>query len=273
MSAASRPTTQPRLEPFRLRGANFNLLVLRLLDPRPDMVVPALGDQFRRAPGFLRFAPIVIGLSDLEGVSAAEVDFAGMVKGLRALEIVPIGTTGGTPELRNAAMTAGLPPLRSAGKDGPEEGAAAPPPSTAAAAADAAQQASPPPPPVAAPAPPAAAEAAAGSPRPTLLVEQPVRAGQRIWAQGGDLIVTATVNAGAEIIADGNIHIYGTLRGRAMAGGGQNTEARIFALNFDPELVSIAGYYAVREGLTAAPVGRAVQVRLEGEGMRFDPLG
>ena len=65
MSAAPRPETQPRLEPFRLRGANFNLLVLRLLDPRPEAVVPAIGDQFRRAPGFLRFAPVVLGLGDL----------------------------------------------------------------------------------------------------------------------------------------------------------------------------------------------------------------
>ena len=109
MSAAPRSDQPPRLEPFRLRGANFNMLVLRLLDPRPEAVVPALGDQFRRAPGFLRFAPIVLGLGDLE-VPASEVDFAGLIAGLRALEIVPIGTSGGTPELRNAAVSHGLNP-------------------------------------------------------------------------------------------------------------------------------------------------------------------
>jgi septum site-determining protein MinC len=255
MSAASRSANAPpRLEPFRLRGANFNLLVLRLLDPRPEVVVPAIGDQFRRAPGFLRFAPIVIGLADLEGVAPGEVDFAGLAQGLRGLEIVPIGTTGGTPELRNAALAAGLPPLRQVGREGLDE--PAPPPAAAEA---------PPPAPV--------ALAPAAAARPALVVDQPVRAGQRIWAQGGDLIVTATVNAGAEVIADGNIHVYGALRGRAMAGGAQNTEARIFTMNFDPELISIAGYYAVRDGLAAAPLGRAVQVRLEGERMRFDPLG
>lgn len=263
MSAASRSTNAPpRLEPFRLRGANFNLLVLRLLDPRPEVVVPAIGDQFRRAPGFLRFAPIVIGLAELDGVAPGEVDFAGLVQGLRALDIVPIGTVDGSPELRNAALAAGLPPLRQIGKDGAEV-ELAPPPAAAVAAAG-------PPSPSPPPAPP---PAAGGGTRPTLIVDQPVRAGQRIWAQGGDLIVTATVNAGAEVIADGNIHVYGALRGRAMAGGAQNTEARIFALNFDPELVSIAGYYAVRDGLTAVPLGRAVQVRLEGERMRFDPFG
>ncbi|MBX9698849.1 MAG: septum site-determining protein MinC [Acetobacteraceae bacterium] len=107
-----------------------------------------------------------------------------------------------------------------------------------------------------------------------MLVTDPVRSGQRIYAQGSDLIVTATVNAGAEVIADGNIHIYGALRGRAVAGAKDDATARIFALNFDPELVAIAGLYAVREELgAAAPVGRAVQVRLEGEQMRLEPMG
>lgn len=253
MSAAPRPETSPRLEPFRLRGANFNLLVLRLLDPRPEAVVPAIGDQFRRAPGFLRFAPVVLGLGDLD-MPPASVDFAGLIAGLRGLEIVPIGTTGGTPEMRNAAMAFGLPPIRSsAGKEGEE----------AAPAAAPAEPMAPPP----APPPPA------GMARPTMVVDTPVRAGQRVWAQGGDLVVTSTVNAGGEVIADGNIHVYGALRGRAIAGGGDNAEARIFAQNFDPELVSIAGYYAVRDGLTGAPIGKAVQVRLTGERMRFDPIG
>ncbi|MBR0679282.1 septum site-determining protein MinC [Roseomonas eburnea] len=256
MSAAPRPETSPRLEPFRLRGANFNLLVLRLLDPRPEAVVPAIGDQFRRAPGFLRFAPVVLGLGDLD-VPANAVDFRGLIDGLRELSIVPIGTTGGTPELRNAAMAFGLPPIRSAGGKETEE--SAPEPAAAAPAEPAAPPPAPPPP--------------EGMARPTMIVEQPVRAGQRVWAQGGDLVVTSTVNAGAEVIADGNIHVYGALRGRAIAGGGANAEARIFALNFDPELISIAGYYAVREGLTGAPIGKAVQVRLTGERMRFDPIG
>lgn len=267
MSAAPRPEPQSRLEPFRLRGANFNLLVLRLLDHRPEAVVPALGDQFRRAPGFLRFAPIVIGLSDL-AVSPAEVDFPGLIQGLRQIEIVPIGTTGGTPELRNAALSHGLPPLRMAGKDGMDfalategEGAPVAAPEPHIPAPPVAAAAAPPPPP------------APGMQRPTMIVEQPVRAGQRIYAQGADLIVTATVNAGAEVIADGNVHVYGPLRGRAIAGGGNNMEARVFALNFDPELVSIAGYYATREGFGKSVTGRAVQVRLTGEQMRFDPLG
>lgn len=256
MSAAPRPDTPPRLEPFRLRGANFNLLVLRLLDPRPEAVVPAIGDQFRRAPGFLRFAPVVLGLGDLD-VPPGAVDFQGLIEGLRGLEIVPIGTTGGTAEMRNAAMAYGLPPIRATGGRETEE--AAPPAAAATPAEPAAPPAAPPPP--------------AGLQRPTMVVEQPVRAGQRIWAEGRDLIVAATVNAGGEVIADGNIHVYGALRGRAIAGGSSNADARVFAQIFDPELISIAGYYAVREGLQGAPIGKAVQVRLTGERMRFDPIG
>lgn len=244
---------------FRLRAGNFSLLVLRLLDTRPEAVLPALGDQFRRAPGFLRFAPVVIGLHDLAPDGA--VDFRALVEGLRALEIVPVGTIGGTPTQRQAALSAGLPPMRSAtgARDSEAEDAALAGAPAAPAAAPAA-------------AAPAAAAPAPGR-RPTLLVQEPVRSGQRIYAEGSDLVVTATVNAGAEVIADGNVHVYGALRGRAVAGARDDPGARIFALNFDPELVAIAGLYAVREDLgPAAPVGRTVQVRLDGEQMRFEPL-
>jgi septum site-determining protein MinC len=257
MSVASRPST-PRLEPFRLRGANFNLLVLRLLDHRAEAVVPALGDQFRRAPGFLRFAPVVIGLDDIPA-RPDEVDFRALVEGLRSVEIVPIGTTGGTPEMRVAAQGAGLPPLRTAG--GREE---AVPLSEASAAPPIAAVPPPPPPPE---------PAADLGIKPTMMVDQPVRAGTRIWAQGADLVIVGTVNRGAEVIADGHIHVYGRLLGRAIAGGQSNGEARVFATQFDPELVSIAGYYAVRDGLGEAPIGKAVMARLVGEHMRFDPLG
>ena len=257
-SAAPRPENATRIEPFRLRGANFNLLVLRLLDHRPEVVVPAIADQFRPAPGFLRLAPIVLRLNDIQ-VPPAEVDAPGRMQGLRGLEIMPIGTTGGTAEMRNVAISYGLPPVRSVGGKETDEDITAPP---APAAGEAAQAAPPPPLPISKPA----------AARATMVVDQPVRAGQRIWAEGADLIITSTVNAGAEVIADGNIHVYGALRGRAIAGGADNMEARVFALNFDPELVSIAGFYAVREGFPAAQIGKAMQVRLVGERMRFDPI-
>ena len=251
-AAASQPPnaavhTLPGADAFRLRAGNFNLLVLRLLDGRPEVVLPALGDQFRRAPGFLRFAPIAISLDDLN-MAPAEVDFAGLVQGLRGLEIMPIGVVGGSPAMRQAAAGAGLSTLRQAGGAETE-----PAPAPAAP-------------------PPAAVPDFKGTGRSAMLVTQPVRSGSRIYAEGADLIITATVNPGAEVIADGNIHIYGALRGRAVAGAADNPEARIFATIFDPELVAIAGLYAVREGLTGAPIGRAAQVRLEGDALRFEKL-
>jgi septum site-determining protein MinC len=103
------------------------------------------------------------------------------------------------------------------------------------------------------------------------IVDTPVRAGQRIYARGGDLIVTAVVNNGAELIADGSIHVYAPLRGRALAGATGNTDARIFALSMEAELVSIAGTYRTFENELARDVaGKPAQVRLDGD--RIDVL-
>jgi septum site-determining protein MinC len=108
------PCSRPRpARAFRLRASNYSLLTLRLISGRAEEVLPALGDQFRRAPGFLRFAPIAIGLDDL---AESEVEFPALVAGLRALEIMPIGVVGGTQPQRAAAAVAGLPALRPTGQ-------------------------------------------------------------------------------------------------------------------------------------------------------------
>jgi septum site-determining protein MinC len=121
--------------------------------------------------------------------------------------------------------------------------------------------------PAPAPAPALAAPVASAA----MIVDTPVRAGQRIYARGSDLIVTAVVNSGAELIADGSIHIYAPLRGRALAGASGNVEARIFALSMEAELVSIAGTYRTFEGGLPKDVAKkAAQVRLAGD--RIDVL-
>jgi septum site-determining protein MinC len=96
----------------------------------------------------------------------------------------------------------------------------------------------------------------------TRIVAEPVRSGTQIYARGGDLIVTAAVSAGAELVADGNIHVYGRLRGRALAGAAGDTTARIFCARLEAELVSIAGRYLVSEQLPAEHQGGAVQIAL-----------
>jgi septum site-determining protein MinC len=136
-------------------------------------------------------------------------------------------------------------------------------------ARDAAPAAAPAPAPQAAPAPaPAPAPAA---PSAAMIVDTPVRAGQRIYARGTDLIITAVVNNGAEIIADGSIHVYAALNGRALAGASGNASARIFALAMQPELVSIAGVYRTFDEGLPADLGKGPsQIRLTGD--RLDIL-
>lgn len=105
---------------------------------------------------------------------------------------------------------------------------------------------------------------------PAMVVDTPVRGGQRIYARGADLVITAAVNHGAEVIADGSIHIYGALRGRALAGATGNSEARIFAAVMQPELVSVAGIYRTFEnGYPELPHNQAAQVRLQGDSLEI----
>lgn len=113
----------------------------------------------------------------------------------------------------------------------------------------------------AAPAPAPAAADAPARPRPTRLITSPVRSGQQIYAEGADLVITAAVSAGAEVIADGCVHVYGVLRGRAIAGARGNTEARVFCIRQEAELIAVAGIYAVAEQIQDTR-GQAVQARL-----------
>jgi septum site-determining protein MinC len=101
----------------------------------------------------------------------------------------------------------------------------------------------------------------------TMVVDKPLRSGQKIYARGCDLVVLAMVNQGAEVVADGNIHVYAPLRGKALAGARGNTHARIFSLCLEPELISIAGVYRTSENALAPDVhGKAAQVRLSNDG-------
>ena len=101
----------------------------------------------------------------------------------------------------------------------------------------------------------------------TMVVDKPLRSGQKVYARGADLVVLAMVNQGAEVVADGNIHVYAPLRGKAMAGASGNVNARIFSLCLEPELISIAGIYRTSEHPLAPEVrGKAAQVRLSNDG-------
>ncbi len=200
----------------------------------------------------------VLELDQLPAETTASPDWAAIraLFSLHGLNIV--GVRGAADALRESAAADGLPSLadfRRPERQAPEEPAAPPP-----AAGE--------------PTPPAEPQPAA-EPQiitqpvftPTLIIDRPLRSGQQAYARGGDLVVLAAVNAGAEVIADGSIHIYAPLRGRALAGASGETGARIFTTRFEAELVSIAGVYRTFEsGIPQALAGRAAQVRLAAAG-------
>ncbi|WP_434633859.1 septum site-determining protein MinC [Chromobacterium sp. CV08] len=128
--------------------------------------------------------------------------------------------------------------------------------------------------PVQEPAAKPAVEAAASAPAAAMIIDRPVRAGQQIYAKGGDLVVLAMVSAGAEVIADGNIHVYAPLRGRALAGARGNHAARIFTRSMEAELVSIAGVYrTIEQALPDSILGKPTQIYLENERLVMTALG
>jgi septum site-determining protein MinC len=218
--------------------------------------VERLGAEMRerveRAPKLFERAAVVVDFGSLsrcpEAGPARE-----LLEALRAAGVRPVALAFGTTEIEALSRALDLPLLAKfrAQFEPAERPAAdpAPAPEDVAPAAAAA---------------PADVEAAAAPPAATgMLVAQPVRSGQQIYAQHRDLTVCATVGAGAEVIADGSVHVYGALRGRALAGARGDEGARIFCREFHAELVAIAGQYKVIEEIPQALRGRAVQVWLE----------
>jgi septum site-determining protein MinC len=216
-----------KLPPFELKGSLFTLTVLRLFHLDRTAIERHLSEKIKQAPGFFSNTPVVI---DLDGVvdSTDGMDLSGLHKLLLEYGMVPVGIRNGSPELRIIARQAGLPTL---------------PESRATAAARRPEWAEP-------------------TPARNRILSHPVRSGQQIYAPDGDLIVLGTVSAGAEVIADGNIHIYGALRGRALSGVRGDIETRIFCQSLEAELVSIAGRYRISEQIDPADRGKAMQIHL-----------
>ncbi|MYM33100.1 septum site-determining protein MinC [Duganella sp. FT94W] len=184
----------------------------------------------------------------------APVDWGGLIALLKKYRLNPVAVRNAAPAMAADIAAHGLSLETASAK--PKDEPTTPTPAAAAAPVVAAQ-AQPP--------------AAAGNGTEVMIIDTPVRAGQRIYARGCDLVVTAVVNNGAEIIADGSIHVYNTLSGRALAGASGNAQARIFAMNMAPELVSIAGVYRTFEDGFPSEFARApAQIRLMGD--RIDIL-
>jgi septum site-determining protein MinC len=240
------PQGQAEQAAFELRATTFTLPTLRLFSADLGELSCFLETKIQQAPEFFRNAPVVVDLSHLPEVA---LDFPLLVGLLRGLGLLPIGVRGGSEQHRETARLMDL-AILAQGARGPGAAIAAKPGAPAAAPAPASQRGAP-------------ERAPAGAGVAGRLVTRPVRSGQRLYAQGGDLVVLAPVSSGAELMADGNIHVYGPLRGRALAGVKGNAEARIFCQDLRAELISVAGHYRVSENLDPALAGRPVQVRLQ----------
>jgi len=198
----------------------------------------------------------VIDVAAIAGEVRA-IDWRALVDLLKKYRLNAVAVRGYTPAMADAIRARGL--ALDDGSSGARDRdvAVAPAPAPAPEPAAAPVQAAP----------------AATSALPAMIVDTPVRAGQRIYARGCDLIITAVVNNGAEIIADGSIHVYAPLNGRALAGASGNPEARIFALSMSPELVSIAGVYRTfDDGFPAELARQPAQIRLAGDRIDISSL-
>lgn len=234
--AASAPAS------FEIKSASLPLVALRLKTADLDQLAVELTRQYGDIPDFFDNDPLLVDLSTLPA-DATVPDMAALLRLLREYRLAPLAFQGGNADQKAAALAAGL----TAAPDLllPREKAAPAAPSDAPATAR----------PEPATAPSAATTA--------LVIDKPLRSGQQVYARGRDLVVMAMVNPGAEVIADGHIHVYAPLRGKAIAGARGNTQARILALSLEPELLSIAGVYRTTEKALPKEVhAKAAQVRL-----------
>jgi len=221
-----------------------------------------LAQKVAAAPHLFRRAPVVLDLSHLPALPDADAVRA-MLAAIRDAGMLPVGLAYGTSENEALAQSLNLPlfaKFRAAYE--PADGSAhAPTPPPESRAAPREERRTPPP-------PSRGSAAAAG-----MHQAQPVRSGQQIYARGTDLVITATVGNGAEVIADGSVHVYASLRGKVIAGAQGDVTARIYCQDFQAELVSIAGHYRVFEDIPADLRGKPVQAWLEGEKLHLARLG
>jgi len=245
--------------PFQIRGRSFTAVVLELTGAADAAFYAALDAKLSQAPHFFSNAPFVIDLDRASGL-ARSGDFTGLVRELRSRRLSIVGVQNGTMEQNTAALTAGLIPLQG-GRDIALAGG------TDSGGTDAGEAAS----------GDRAATAIAGQAEPehrqgTLVLTEPVRSGQRVFADSGDLVVVASVGSGAELIAVGNIHVYGSLRGRALAGVNGDLSARIFCASLEAELIAIAGLYKTSDDIGGTHLKQRVQAYLRDEALVVEPL-
>ncbi|TDB54582.1 septum site-determining protein MinC [Photorhabdus khanii] len=222
--------------PIELKGSNFTLSVVHLHNDQPEIILQALQEKVEQAPDFLKNAPVVINISALP----AGADLKALHHAIDSAGFRVVGISGCRDEQQRRAVIKATLPLLNEGK---KQKASA-------------QENKPTEPTV----------------KKTRIINLPVRSGQRIYAQGSDLIVTSNVSAGAELIADGNIHIYGMMRGRALAGASGDQECLVFCTHLNAELISIAGQYWLGDKIPTELAGKAAKLSLINNELTIEPL-
>jgi septum site-determining protein MinC len=238
---------------FLLKRRTHNLMIFELHNPNIVQLALRLKDHMAQAPNLFKNTPTVVDLSPLED-GFKVIDFPALGSLLDNHGLTVVGVAGGSEAQRVMAARARLAlfTIPATHINEPEEQP------EAVNVAPSVEE--------------TPAEAATGA-QTGLVLRQTVRAGQQVYARGGDLTVEAAVNEGAEVVADGDIHIYGALRGRALAGARGRNHARIWCQNLDAELVSINGIYRTRDSIEAELIGKPAVVEIQQDKLIIRSLG
>ena len=252
---------------FELKGSVLTIMVLHVKETDAGLLYPQLVKKIGQGRSFFTNAPVLIDLTGAEEAQQLTLDCRLLAETLRSLSLVPVAVRGAVAGLTEQILEAGmglLPAIKG------ERSAAVPecPPPAKSAEKHGAKPAS-----TTHPAEPPPPEKQSGVETPARVISQPVRSGQQILAPHGDLVILSSVNAGAEVLAAGNIHVYGALRGRALAGIHGDTSACIFSMQCNPELVAVAGEYVVNELLAKEVQNRSVMISLANGGLKFTAIG
>jgi septum site-determining protein MinC len=260
---------------FRLKGTMPAITMLSLLTEDIDAIERQLGEHLSQMPQFLLHAPVVL---DLEALGETRIDLQRLGQTLRRHRLVPVAVRDPSEAQREWAIEAGFGILQSspgasrgsgsargAGEEpsSPGEASRRDAPGSRSARTGREQSSS------------RAGSVGAEPSAPPVsgtTVRTPVRSGQVIYAIGGDLVVLAPVSSGAELIADGNIHVYAPLRGRALAGAHDNPDASIFCMSLEAEFLCINGYYLMAEEIPPEHRGKPARVHLKDEQLVVTPL-
>lgn len=242
---------QNNTEAFKLKMRSLTLPILQILDSQLEVIEEQLEDVKIKTPNLFQCSPMVLDLESISTdlASLQVIDLIKLCEMLRLYGIIPVGIQGANAFYEDEAQKAGMPIFsiprhESHYKSMPTESPVI---------------------------------SSRESERPVIsngakLITKPIRSGQQVYAEGADLIILASVSQGAELLADGHIHVYGTLRGRALAGIQGNREARIFCHNLEADLVSIAGYYMISEVIDRHRKIGAQQIYLEDEKLHINSL-